>query len=169
LVIIGKVLRTQGRKGELRVDLYPEKLAKPFFFSRIGLRKKDRIEEYQVESLRLQNKDIILKLKGVDSLNESLKLVGAEVMLSEPALQALEKGHYYDFQLIGCSVITEKNEEIGKVEAILRIKDNDLLVVREKKKEVLIPFVESICIEVNVQEKIIVVNPPDGLLDLNEI
>lgn len=66
-------------------------------------------------------------------------------------------------------MVTEGGDLIGLVKDILFIKKNDLLVVEKGERKMLIPFTESICIEVDLGKKEIVIDPPDGLLDLNEI
>ncbi len=66
-------------------------------------------------------------------------------------------------------MVTEVGDLIGSVKDILFIKENDLLVVEKGEKKMLIPFTESICIGVDLGKKEIVIDPPDGLLDLNEI
>jgi 16S rRNA processing protein RimM len=87
----------------------------------------------------------------------------------EESLQPLEAGKYYLFQLIDCSVATVNRNLVGKVKDILFIKDNDLLVVEKGERRMLIPFTESICIGVDLGKKEILIDPPPGLLDLNEI
>jgi 16S rRNA processing protein RimM len=66
-------------------------------------------------------------------------------------------------------VITREGKDVGSVKDILFINENDLLVVEKGEKEIFIPFSESICIGVDLVKKEIVVDPPEGLLDLNEI
>ncbi len=66
-------------------------------------------------------------------------------------------------------MVTENGDLIGSVKDILFIQENDLLVIERSGQEVFIPFSESICIAVNLEKKEIVIDPPDGLLDLNEI
>ena len=66
-------------------------------------------------------------------------------------------------------MITKGGDLIGRIKEILFIKENDLLVVEKGKRKMLIPFTESICIGVDLEKKEIVIDPPDGLLDLNEI
>ena len=89
--------------------------------------------------------------------------------LLEEDLLELEKDSFYAFQIEGCSVVTEEGREVGIVKKLLFIQNNDLLVVEEKDREVLIPFVKSICRDINLEEKKIVVSLPDGLLGLDEI
>ena len=89
--------------------------------------------------------------------------------MHEETLHPLDKGKYYLFQLIGCSVVTKGGDSAGSVKDILFIEGNDLLVVEKGGQEVFVPFTESICIGIDLKGKKIVIDPPDGLLDLNEI
>lgn len=139
------------------------------FFSRIFFERKDSRQEFQVESFRAYKKDFILKLKGIDSLSQALEWVGQEVFLPEEDLHPLDKGSFYLFQLIGCSVVTREGEKVGTVRDIWFIQNNDLLVVMKGSKEILIPFVQSICFEVDLARKEILVDLHEELSELNEI
>jgi 16S rRNA processing protein RimM len=90
-------------------------------------------------------------------------------MLPEEDLFHLEEDKYYLFQLVGSSVFTESSEKVGVVRDVLFIKDNDLLVIERGGKEILIPFTAAICTLINLEKQKIVLKPPEGLLDLNEI
>jgi len=95
--------------------------------------------------------------------------VGQECMLPEEDLSRLEEDKYYLFQIVGSSVVTENGERVGSVKDVLFIKDNDLLVIERGGTEILIPFTDAICAAVNLEAREIVIRPPEGLLDLNEI
>lgn len=89
--------------------------------------------------------------------------------MPEEALPPVGKGSYYDFQIIGCEVVAKDGRAIGTVKGLLPVGDRDLLVVDREGREALIPFVESLCLEVDAAAKRIRVDLPDGLLDLNDI
>ncbi len=95
--------------------------------------------------------------------------MGQECMLPEEDLSRLEEDKYYLFQIVGSSVVTENGERVGSVKDVLFIKDNDLLVIERGGTEILIPFTDAICAAVNLEAREIVIRPPKGLLDLNEI
>lgn len=139
------------------------------FFSRVFLQRIGGWEEFQVESLRPYKGNYILKLQGIDSLQRAREIVGQEVLIPEEELPSLKEDQYYHFQILGCRVITKNGEEIGVVEDLLTIPDNDLLVIRGEKGQTFIPFNKDTCIQVSVEKKEIVIDPPEGLLDLNEI
>jgi 16S rRNA processing protein RimM len=90
-------------------------------------------------------------------------------MLPEEDLSRLEEDQYYLFQVVGSSVFTESKKRIGIVSDVLFINDNDLLVIEMGGKEILIPFTAAICASVNLEKREIIIRPPEGLLDLNEI
>ncbi|NOR22684.1 MAG: 16S rRNA processing protein RimM [Candidatus Aminicenantes bacterium] len=142
---------------------------KSLFFLRIFLERKGVREGFQVESFRPYKEFYILKLKGIDSLPKARELAGQEILLPEEDLRTLEKGKYYFFQIIGCSVVKKNGEKIGSVKDLLCIKDNDLLVVAKGKREILVPFTKSICLKVNLKRKEILVDLPEGLSELDEI
>lgn len=108
-------------------------------------------------------------MKGVDSQEEAYKIAGDEIWVPEEWMNPLGKDRYYFFQLMGCSVITERKKNIGVVTDILLIKGNDILVVAEGEKKIFIPFTKSICKTINLKKKEIIISPPEGLLGLNEI
>ncbi len=96
-------------------------------------------------------------------------MVGAEVQIPESELLAPDDGEYYQFDLVGSRVVTVTGQEIGKVTDIVPAAGNDLLEVSRGDREVLIPFTKQICREVDILAKRIVIDPPEGLLDLNEV
>lgn len=139
------------------------------FFLKVYLRRKGALEELEVESLKPHKNFHLLKLRGIDSLAQARELAGLDVFEPEESFQSLEKDTFYHFQIIGCSVLTKNREKIGSVKGLLSIKDSDLLIVKEGEKEILIPFSRAICLQVDLEKKEIVIDPPEGLLDLNEI
>ena len=144
-------------------------LPKSLFFSRVFLNKKGVLEEFQVESLRPYKDSYVLKLKGIDSIAEAREIVGQEILLPEEELDPLDENHYYLFQIVGCSVLSKSRQRIGKVIDFVSVPDNDLLVVSKGKREIYIPFTKGICVQVNVDKREIIIDPPEGLLELNEI
>lgn len=168
MVSVGKVVKSKGKRGELKLRLYSEHYLKPFF-PKVYLQKKGFLEEFEVETLRPYKNGCIIKLREVDTSDQAWELVGQEILVPEEFLGPLEEDNYYLFQLIGSSVITIKKEKVGTVKDILFAENNELLVVEKGKKEILIPFTKSICLEIDVANKEILVDPPEGLLELDEI
>ena len=133
------------------------------------LELEGEIREFSVEASRAYKNFVIVKFKGVDTIAQAKKLVGKECLIPEEKLSSLEKGSYYLYQIVGCTVITVKGTEVGTVKDLLFIESNDILEVESQGKEILVPFTEEICVEVNLEKKEIVIDPPQGLLEINEI
>lgn len=169
MINVGKVLRSQGKNGELRLRFYQKAAIQFSGLDRLSIGKEGEAAEFHIESLLPRGKAYHLKLAGVDSLPSADHLVGLDVFLSEDQLKPAEDGHYYVFQLIGCLVLTLEGEMIGPVVDVLSAGGADSLVVESGGKEVLIPFHASICPGVDLAKREIRIDPPAGLLDLNEI
>jgi len=168
LVRIGKVLRSQGREGHLKVRLHEHGLS-GLTLKKVFLGGPGGFEEYDVESFELDRNSYFLKIKGIDTLAQSDALAGRDVYIPEESFGPPEGGRFYDFQLIGSRVVTADGTEVGIVRGILPAGSSNLLVVARGEKEYYIPFVEPICRRIDPEKQQIVIDPPDGLLELNEI
>jgi 16S rRNA processing protein RimM len=169
LISVGKILRSQGERGELRLKFYGDDLVEPAGLRAIFVGKEGTAKEYRIESLVPRGKTYDIKLAGVDSLSQANRLAGLEVFVREEGLKEGREGQFYLFQVAGCSVLGPEGEVIGTVIDVLSVPGNDLLVVRGKGKEILIPFNQSICKKVDITRKEIRIDPPAGLLDVDEI
>ena len=168
LVALGRVVRSQGRDGRIKLRLN-EKGPTGFAGATVYFRKGDGFEPFTVESLTLDRNVYVLKLKGVETLAAADALAGRDVFAAESDFRALGGDGFYDFQVIGSRVLTRDGAEVGEVAAVLVAGGPVLLVVRRGDRDVYIPFTEAICVKVDPGAKEIVVDPPEGLLDLNEI
>ncbi len=105
----------------------------------------------------------------MESIGQAQALVGCEVQVAVADLAPLEKNAYYFHQLEGLTVQTKSGRKVGTVRDVLGEGENEVLLVAGGTTEVLIPFVASICIQVDLAQNTIVIDPPEGLLELNEI
>jgi len=168
LVALGKIVRSQGRDGQVKLRLNEKGLSR-FDGATVYLRRADGFEAFAVESLTLDRNAHFLKLKGIDTLAAADALAGLDVFVTEADFRRLERDRFYEFQVIGSRVVTREGTEIGEVAGILPAGGPVLLVVRRGDKDVYVPFTEAICVKVNLEAKEILIDPPDGLLELNEI
>ncbi len=167
-VALGKILRSQGRDGRFKLRLNEKGLPRPDCGT-IYLRRADGFEAFSVESLTLDRNAYFLKLKGIDTLAGADALVGLDVFVAEADFRPLERGLFYDFEVIGCRVVMRDGAEIGEVSGILPAGGPILLIVKRGDGEIYVPFTETICVKVDPGAKEILIDPPDGLLELNEI
>jgi 16S rRNA processing protein RimM len=168
LVSVGRIVRSHDKWGEVKVRLFDLDRLDLAGVGSIIIRKGERTEELSIESARPQGRDLILKLAGVDSLSGADALAGLEVMVEERALARLESGRFYVFELVGCRLVTPAGDEVGLVTDVIVLGENSLLAVDRQGREVLIPFHESICREIRLADKVITVELPPGLLEINE-
>lgn len=166
LVAIANIVRTRGLKGEVVADLltdFPERFD--------GLEKVTAVlpdksrRELTIEKHWFQSGRIILKFVGFDTIEQAEKLRGVEICVDEADAVELDESEYFDWQLAKCLVETIGGTPLGQVIEVMRTGGTELLVVKGETKEYLIPFAEAICVEVDIENKKIVVDPPDGLLD----
>ncbi len=168
LVSLGKVVRSQGRDGRVKLRL-TEKGPSGFDGATAYIRRADGFEAFAIEALTLDRNAHFLKLKGIDTLAAADALVGCEVLVPEAGFRRIGRDRFYDFQVLGSRVITREGTEVGDVMAVLEAGGPLLLVVGRRDEEIYVPFTEAICVRVDPEAGVIVIDPPDGLLELNEI
>lgn len=166
LVTIAYILRPQGLKGEVIARLetdFPERFDD--LKNVLLLFPNGKIEEASLENYWLHKGQIVLKFSLSNDRNSAETLRNVLVKIPETDLVELPEDYYYEFDLVGCQVITINGLELGKVQELMYTGPAPLLVVKGTK-EYLIPLAEEICYEINTKEKKILVNPPEGLLEL---
>ncbi|MEZ5427248.1 MAG: ribosome maturation factor RimM [Pyrinomonadaceae bacterium] len=170
LVAIARIVRTRGLRGELVADLltdFPERFDNLARVFAVGEKGGDP-EELEIEDFWFQKGRVILKFRGVDSIEAAEPLRNQEICVPEDEAVELEESEFFDWQLEGCEVSTIEGERIGHVREIMRTGGTELLVVEDAddpKKDYLIPFAEAICPEVDIENKRIKIDPPEGLLE----
>jgi 16S rRNA processing protein RimM len=155
-------------KGELVADIltdFPER------FDRVseltGVSPSGERKQLKLESHWFQNDRMVLKFVGYDSIESAQPLVGYEFGLPEAERVELAKDEFYDWELEGCLVESKLGQAVGQVREVMRTGGVELLVVEnEEQRETFVPMVASIVIEIDVAGKKILIDPPDGLLDL---
>jgi 16S rRNA processing protein RimM len=168
MVLVGRVARAHGNRGQVIVDPatdFPDERFKPG--SVLHMRRDNRVEPVTVESVRFHRGRPILGLAGVGTMDDAESLAGNELRITTDALQALPPGSFYHHDLVGCTVQTRDGDAIGSVSGVEGDAAGSRLIVQSGRGEVLIPLVEGICVDVDVPGRRIVVQPIDGLLDLN--
>ena len=169
LVAVAQAVRPRGLRGELVADLltdFPERfegLEELIAVAPGGNRFSLALEDHWFQSGR-----IVLKFAGYDSIEAASTLVGCEFAVPEDERVELEEDEFYDWELIGCRVETIEGQTLGRVREVLRTGgDAEVLVIEkaEGKGEHLIPLAETICVEIDIEGKLIRVDPPEGLLE----
>lgn len=167
LLLVGRVARAHGNKGQVIVnpetDFPGERFARG---NRLVVDHGGQQVERRIASVRFQQGRPIIALDGVETMNDAEALAGAELKMPAEALAPLPGGTYYRHDLVGCEVRTKDGQVVGNVTDVEGPIERSRLVVARKGGELLVPMVETICVEVDPQGKRIVIDPPEGLLDL---
>ena len=164
LIPIGKVVGTHGIKGYLRVFPYSESAAPFAPGKQLSLRRKDRpVVILGIEAARPHKRGGLLALEGITSLDAAKELAGCELCIDKSTLPEPEDGTYYWFQIIGLEVLTVDNRRLGRVATIFPTGSNDVYVVRDGKREVLIPATDSVVVDIDLTHKVLRVYLPEGL------
>ena len=123
----------------------------------------------EVERAHPYSKKVIFRFRGVHSAGDAEKLCGATVFRRGREFVDADRDSYYISQLKGCRVELPDGTRLGEVEDVITTGGTDVLAVRSPRGEILVPFSRSICIRIDPERKRILVDPPDGLLDLNSV
>lgn len=159
-ITIGSVLASWGKRGQLKIKAltdFPERFnsGSTVYINHIPM----------IIGESSPHRDfLILKLESVDSIEAAEKLRGLEVEIPASQIKTLPEGQYYYFELVGLSVFTTKDENIGKITSVLTTGSNDVYVVKGKKGEVLIPAIEDVVKSVDIEQGRMVIEPIEGLL-----
>ena len=168
LVLVGVVARTHGHRGAVIVNPetdFPEERFRAG--ATVWMRRGGEAAAVEIRDAWFHQGRPVLTLEGVESMNDAERLRGAELRVPEAALQPLPDGRYYHFRLVGCEVVTARGERVGEVRAVEGDAGGERLVVDGPDGEVLVPFAEAICTSVDVEARRIVIDPPEGLLEIN--
>ena len=159
-VAVGRILGAWGVRGDIKVaPLAPaEVLAKG---RTVHLDAVPRV----IERSRPHDNILHLKLAGIDNREAAAGLRGHYLELPESGLPHPGTDTYYHYQLIGLRVVTTTGEELGEITEIISTAGNDVFVVRNRKREVLIPGIEDVVQEVDIAGGRMVIEPLPGLLD----
>ena len=166
---VGKIVNTHGIRGEVRVisstDFPEERYQKG---SSLYIFKKDSKEpiEVVVQSSRQHKNFYLLTFVGHDTIESVENYKEGLLKISEEQMSNLDEGEYYYHEIIGCTVRTSEGDELGQIKEILSPGANDVWVIKGKGgKEILIPYIDDVVKEIDVEEKLITIDPMEGLLD----
>jgi 16S rRNA processing protein RimM len=168
LVAIAKTVRTRGLRGELVAELltdFPERFEGLEHV--IGVAPNGERLPLELENHWFQDNRLVVKFAGYDSVDEAKPLVGYELAVPEDERVELEEGEYYDWELQGCRVETVDGTAVGEVKEILRTGGVELLVIKgQTGREILVPLAEEICVDIDIKNRRVVIDPPEGLLEM---
>lgn len=167
-ITIARITKTQGLKGEVRIEQILEEDSTFCPGQSVTVSRGPSGEwKTEIESFRKQHGRCVIKFRGMDSISEAEKYIGAEVQIAAAELTPPKQGWFYTFQLRGCQVFAESGDCIGTITDVLDSGGTEILKVESGNEETLIPFTQSYLKKIDLDQRRIDVDLPDDLRDLN--
>lgn len=157
---IGQIVNTHALKGDLKVNMYTENLDDIKKYSYIYLDLDDKKEKFEIEKIRFSKKQVLLKLKNINHINDAEKLKDKYIYINEEQLlknNPLQDNEYYIKDLIGLNVLDQEGINIGKITEVLELNTDVYIVKNKEGKEILIPAIKRFIKKVNIKEKKMIV------------
>ncbi len=161
---IGRVVKPHGVKGKIKIDYFGEELDRFLSYKEIFIEDlKGQLRSYEIIKATPKPPKIILRLKGIEKIEEVIPLIGKEILVKREDLPPLDSGEYYWADLVGMKVETDKGKIIGKIKSIFSTGANDVIIVEGKKGEILLPVIEDVIKNVDLEKNVIKVSRMEGL------
>jgi len=122
----------------------------------------------RITEVRFQRGRPVIGFDDIHSITDAEELRDCELRIPESALRPLPAGTYYSHDLVGCEVVTRAGTSVGVVSEIEGPTALQRLIVVKKEKICDVPLVDAVCVSIDVRARRICIDPPVGLLDLND-
>jgi len=167
LFLVGRVARAHGNKGQVIVNPETDFPDERFAAGNVlVVEQAGTATPRRIAAVRFHQGRPVIALEGIDTMNDAEALAGAELKMPASELGPLPARTYYRHDLVGCEVRDVKDRVIGTVARVEGSLERSHLVVDAEQGEILIPLVDEICRRVDPAARLIVVDPPEGLLEL---
>jgi 16S rRNA processing protein RimM len=173
-ITLARVVKTQGRHGEVAAELHsdvPDRFAAGMNLLALpkpqDLKPEPARRELEVEDLWPHKGLVVLKFRGVDSMNDAELLIGSELQVPNEQRADLESGWNYVSDLVGCTVL-DHAREIGRIEDVqFGAGEAPLLIVANAGKKFDVPFAEAYLEGIDKAQRQVRMNLPEGMLEIN--
>jgi 16S rRNA processing protein RimM len=167
LILIGRVTRPHGLTGLLRIVSYAQSKETFLEAGSVFLSKEqNELYERKVVSIRPYRSVFLLRLSGLNSIDEAEVFRGAGILIRKDCLVRKDEDEFFWYELLGLDVYLVTGQYLGVLKEIFPTGSNDVYVVENKGKEFLIPAIHQVVKEINLAEKRMVISPIKGLVDL---
>ena len=162
---IGQIVNTNGLKGVVKVNPFTDDISKFEDLKYVYIQLKNELKKVKIEQVRYNKNQVLLKLEGIDSIEEAEKYRNFYLKTEKESQEDLGEDTYYIVDLIGLDVYTAKNEYLGKIEDVFPTGSNDVYVVKDNLgKQILIPAIADVVKKVDLNNGKMIINLIPGLL-----
>lgn len=164
---VGVISSTHGIRGEVKVFPTTDDINRYKKLKEVYLAADGGNILLELEQVKFSKNMVIVKFKGFDNINDIEKYKGKDLLVTRENAIELAPDENFIVDLIGLNVVTDEGEDFGTVADILQTPANDVYVIQAKDgKEYLFPSIKQCILDVNLEEKRVLVHIMDGLLDL---
>jgi 16S rRNA processing protein RimM len=160
---VGKIVNTHGVKGCIKCIPLTDDLER-FEELEYVYTEKDNIKR-TIDDVWYQKGLVCLKLKDIDDMDKAELFKDTYISIVEDQLRVLPENSYYLFDLEGMDVYSNNGDYIGKISEVYQTGANDVYEVKNNKNSYLIPAIKDVVKSVNVQDKKMIINVIEGLLE----
>ena len=161
---LGQIVNVKGLKGEVKVNSFTDDNTKFERIPNVFLKQKGNLKEYSIEKVGYSKNQVIIKFKGVNTVEEAETLRNAYIVVDREIFGELPEGVYYIADLLGLDVYTEDGTLLGKVDDIFSTGSNDVYVVKDELgKQKLLPGIDEVIKQIDLKSGKIIVNLIEGL------
>ena len=162
---IGQIVNTFGIKGMVKVKPFTDNLERFNNLEKIYIKNKSGQTEYKIQEVKYHKNMVLIKFEGIENPEQADLLRNSYLIVDRETEEPLEPGRYYIVDMIGLDVFTDDNEYLGKLEDIYNTGSNDIYVVKnELGKQVLLPAIEDVIKNIDMDNKKVIVHLIPGLV-----
>ena len=161
---LGQIVNVKGLKGEVKVNSFTDDNTKFERIPNVFIKQKGNLKEYSIEKVGYSKNQVIIKFKGVDTVEEAETLRNSYIVVDREIFGELPEGVYYIADLLGLDVYIEDGTLLGKVDDIFSTGANDVYVVKDELgKQRLLPGIDEVIKHIDIESGKIIVNLIEGL------
>lgn len=160
---VGQIINTHGIKGEVKVYPLTDDIKRFNKLKFVFIKENDEYKKVEVEGVKYFKNLVILKLQGIDSMNDAEKVKKVYIYIDRENAVKLEKDAYFIADLIGLDVYTLEGENLGKITDVFSTGSNDVYEIKSDRETILIPAIKDVVKEVDIENSIMKIQLLEGL------
>lgn len=162
---VGQIVNTFGIKGMVKVMPFTDDIRRFDKLDKVYIEKNKSKKEYKIEEVKYHKNMVLIKFEGIDKIEQAEELRNSYLTVSRDSVEELEEGRYYIVDLLGLDVYTDEQVLLGTLDDIFNTGSNDIYVVKNKEgKQILLPAIEDVIKQVDLENKKIIVHLLPGLV-----
>ena len=162
---IGQIVNTFGIKGIVKVKPFTDDIKRFDNLKTVYIEKNNTQKEYEIEEVKYHKDMVLIKFKGVDTVEQAELLRNAYLTISRDSAEKLEEGRYYIVDMLGLEVYTDEQVLLGILDDIFNTGSNDIYVVKDKQgKQILLPAIQDVIKQIDMENRKMIVHLLPGLV-----